>query len=176
MDATLLDTPERFLEESGPLMLADEARHNLALGVAGVVRDHPEVYPERRFWVVRDRGRVVAAALRTPPYGLILVCPEGPTPLEALVGIVAEDGSLPNVVGALPEVQDFAHIWAERTGATATLETAQGIYELSHVTPFEDVPGGARFATADDRALLLDWMRAFSDEALPQRDRDPERR
>ena len=32
-------TAEEFLERAGPLLLAEEARHNLMLGVAGNVRD-----------------------------------------------------------------------------------------------------------------------------------------
>ena len=37
-----------------PLLLADEARHNLILGLAATLRDHPQLYPEHRLWLVED--------------------------------------------------------------------------------------------------------------------------
>lgn len=46
-----------FPERAAPLLLADEARHNLILGLAGVIRDAPDVYRERRFWCVVDPRR-----------------------------------------------------------------------------------------------------------------------
>ena len=51
-----------FLERAGPLLLADEARHNLMLGVAGNVRDLPQLFPEAHFWAVDG-----AAAMQTAP-------------------------------------------------------------------------------------------------------------
>ena len=53
-------------------LLADEARHNLILGLAGTLRDEPGLYPEHELWLVEDAGAVVGAALRTPPYNLVL--------------------------------------------------------------------------------------------------------
>jgi predicted GNAT family acetyltransferase len=43
---------------------------------------------------------------------------------------------------------------------------AQGIYGLTSVRPVPKVSGSMRDATADDRDLLVDWMRAFNQEAL----------
>jgi len=63
-----------FLAEAEPLLLADEARHNLILGIAGTIRDSPDHYPARSLWLVRE-DEVVAAALRTPPHNLILAGP-----------------------------------------------------------------------------------------------------
>ena len=43
-----------FLERAGGLLLEDEARHNLVLGIASFTLDHPDVYSEVRGWVARD--------------------------------------------------------------------------------------------------------------------------
>jgi len=59
--------PSAFLTATRDLLLEDEARHNLLLGIAGTLGDHPGVYREHRLWVVEDDGLVVGAALRTPP-------------------------------------------------------------------------------------------------------------
>ena len=36
-----------FLAEAGALLLADEARHNLILGLADTIQANPETYPDR---------------------------------------------------------------------------------------------------------------------------------
>ena len=45
-----------FLERAGRLLLEDEARHNLVLGISSVALDHPDVYGERSR-MGRARGR-----------------------------------------------------------------------------------------------------------------------
>ena len=52
-----ISDPSEFLEAAGPLLLADEARHNLILGIAGTLRDRPGYYPEFRLWCVERRRR-----------------------------------------------------------------------------------------------------------------------
>jgi hypothetical protein len=43
MDVRLVDDPDEFLAVAGPLLLQDEPRHNLILGLAATLRDHPDV-------------------------------------------------------------------------------------------------------------------------------------
>jgi predicted GNAT family acetyltransferase len=164
MHAERLEDAAEFLTEAGPLLLADEARHNLILGIAGTIRDSPDVYPLRSLWVVRKEGRPVAAAIRTPPYNLILARPESPVALEALADGIAEE--LPGVNGCVPEAEEFAELWAERSGARPRKNMRQGIYALQQVRPLPAVPGSARVATLDDRDLVLRWWIAFGDEVL----------
>jgi predicted GNAT family acetyltransferase len=164
MEVVRFDDAAAFLAEAEPLLLADEARHNLILGIAGTIRDSPELYPLRSLWVVRKEGRPVGAALRTPPYNLILARPESPHALDALAGGCTEE--LPGVNGCEPEVHEFAELWAGRTGARPRTNMRQGIYALEQVEPLPGVRGSARVATADDRELVLRWWIAFGQEVL----------
>ena len=177
MDTVRLSDAATFLAEAEPLLLADEARHNLILGIAGTIQDSPGHYAERDFWLVRDGSAVAAAAMRTPPYNLILAQPRSPEALAALVEALAGE-ELPGVVAAEPEAAKFAELWTRHTGVPARTNMRQGVYELERVEPLPAVPGSARVATADDRELVLRWMLAFADEALheggPGRDRAEE--
>jgi predicted GNAT family acetyltransferase len=163
METARLDDAAEFLAEAGPLLLADEPRHNLIIGIAGNVRDG--VYEDFRLWLVRDGGRPVAAALRTLTYNLILARPESPDALAALVDAVAGE-DLPGVVGSVPEVEEFADLWARRTGRGTRTSMRQGIFALEHVEPPPPAPGSARPAGADDRELVLSWLIAFGSEVL----------
>lgn len=165
MDVTRTDDATAFLEEAGPLLLADEARHNLILGIAGTIRDSPSRYPVRSLWLVRDGGEVVGAALRTPPFNLILARPLAAQALAALAEAVAGE-ELPGVVGSEPEVHDFAAAWSAHSGVPSRTGMRQGVYALERVEPLPAAPGSARLATADDLELLLRWWVAFGEEVF----------
>ena len=163
MEVARLGDGASFLEEAEPLLLADEARHNLILGIAGNVRDG--FYEHFRLWLVRDGREPVGAALQTPPYNLILARPSSPEALTALTEAVASE-ELPGVVGAVPEVEQFVELWSGCTGRSAGASMRQGVYALEQVSPPPDVPGSARVATTQDRELVLRWFIAFGDEVL----------
>ena len=168
----LLDDPSEFLSVAGPLLLRDEARHNLILGLAGTVRDDPDVYPEHQLWIVETGDNVVGAALRTPPRGLVLARPDDEEALDALVAAITDQ--LPEVVGGVPESPMFAAAWSTKTGAAGRVRFAQGIYALSSVRSPVGVPGMARPAAVAELPLLVAWWRAFAVEALHDQDPDLE--
>ena len=158
--AAFLDAVERFL-------LRYEARNNLVLGIAGNLRDNPGVYDDHRSWVVRDGREVLCAALRTPPYNLVLAGPTTVPALEALAEwLHARSAELPGVTGAVPEAADFARLWSARAGVEARPRMSQHIYRLETLRPPEGVPGRARQGTSTDRALLVEWVDAFAREAV----------
>ena len=172
MDVRLVDSPAEFLEATGPLLGADEARHNLILGLASTLAEHPSLYVDHRLWVVEDAGSVVGAALRTPPWPIVLAQPATDEALAALVDVVEDD--LPGVVGARPEVEVFADLWTGKTGSAYHVKIEQGIYALSTVLPIAEPKGHSRIATRDDRPLLIDWWNAFVIEAVHETDPDLE--
>jgi predicted GNAT family acetyltransferase len=168
MRARLLEDAGEFLRDAGPLLLPSEPRENLIFGIAGEIVTQPDRYDEQRFWVVEDTGAPVAAALRTPPFNLVLAQPRGAAALAALVEAI--DDELPGVVGGRPEVDEFARLWAERHAIEPQVLREQGIYSLEHVQPVPEAAGRSRDATEDDLPLLLNWMDAFGREALGEED------
>ena len=164
MNVRRLEDPAAFLEAASPLLLADEARHNLILGIAGTLRDHPAHYPEYGLWLAEDGGETVGAALRTPPHNLVVARPREDSVLEALAEAIDDDP--PGLVAAQPEAEAFAEAWAATTGATLRTNRAQGVFSLDRVEPSAPVSGRMRDAVSEDRPLLLDWFRAFMEEAI----------
>jgi predicted GNAT family acetyltransferase len=164
MDVRRLEDPAAFLDAAMPLLLADEARHNLILGIAGTLRAHPSHYPEYGLWLAEDGSDVVGAAVITPPHNLVVARPRDDSALEALAAAI--DFELPGVVAAQPEAEAFAAVWTAKTGATPRMIRAQGVFALERVVQPEGISGRMRAAGPDDRPLLLDWWRAFAEEAL----------
>jgi uncharacterized protein len=169
MEARRLSDPYEFLSAAGPFLLVDEARHNLILGIAGTLRDRRGYYPEFHLWLVEnDGGRVVGAALRTPPFHLVLAQPADAAVAPALAEAIADEGlDVPGVVAAFPEADDFADAWEERRAVRRSLQRRQRIYRLTRVRAPDRATGRARVATADDRQLLVAWVDEFAREILP---------
>jgi predicted GNAT family acetyltransferase len=164
MSVVRLDDPAAFLEAAGALLLADEARHNLMLGIAATAHQDRGLYPEYVAWIVFEHDEPVAAAMRTAPHNLALAAPRSEAALELLVAAIDDDP--PGVVGAQPEVDQFAVAWSARRGVTPELTFAQGIYALERVLPVPPAAGRMRRQEPRDTELLVDWLRAFEAEAL----------
>jgi uncharacterized protein len=159
-----------FLRRATPV-LADEARHNLILGLAGTLRDDPSLYPAHELWLVEDGQATVGAALRTPPYNLVL----GGGSEVALAALAHETGgAIPGAVGAVPEIDDFVGACVRVHGVTPEPRVRQGIYALDTVVPPAVPPGRPRPATMEDRALLVRWWGEFGVEALGALEQDEE--
>jgi predicted GNAT family acetyltransferase len=168
MTVRRVQDPADFLDTCRTHLLADEARHNLILGLAGTLRDHSGIYPEFDLWVVERGGDVFLAALRTPPYNLVLSRPLEAAALGALAdALSSERVTLPGVTAAVPEAEEFANLWCSLADVSARKRMAQRVYSLQRVRPVRDIPGCPRAATTDDRAFLVEWLEAFTDEALP---------
>ena len=75
MDVTSLPDAATFLSMAAPVLGGDTAANNLPIGIAQQLVDRPETYAEAFFWVAADSGRVVGAAMRTPPYLAIIADP-----------------------------------------------------------------------------------------------------
>ena len=169
MTVLLLEEPRAFLDAAGPLLLEDEARNNLILGITGTLIEDPDRYAAKRFWVVTDDdGEPVAAAMRTPPYNLLLAPPRSNAALEELVEEI--DGDIPGVVASHPEVDAFVRLWTRTHALEPRVLRNQGLFALEQVQPPPKAPGGRRKGTADDYALVMDWVIAFGDEVLEEND------
>ena len=162
---------ETFLRLAGPLLERDEARNQLPLGIAGTLTTHPDAYDVVHFWVVRDAHEPVAAAVRTEPFNLVLGDPSSEAALDRLLeAVLVDDPGIPGIVGNVPFVQPAAERLVAASGRTAERILSQGVYGLTAVRDVARAPGGTRAATAEDRAQILAWVRAFATEAIPDPD------
>jgi uncharacterized protein len=160
---------QAFLDAASPLLLADEPRNNLILGIAGTLLEDPDRFGEKCFWVVIDSaGEPLATAMRTPPYNLLLAGGRAGAALSELVAGI--DGDLPGVVGARPEVDDFVRLWTRLHEVEPRVLRNQGVYALERVQSVPPARGRSRSATRDDLPLLVDWTVAFGEEVLEEDD------
>jgi uncharacterized protein len=162
------ETADGFLEHAGDFLVAREAEHNLILGLSSRLRQKPRLYGDDPFFgVVEDDGRVLGAALRTPPHNLVLSELDDQRTLEPLLAAIREEfPSLPGVVGPKERAAQFAAAWEAATGAAGELRIAQRVFRADRVEPPQGVAGRIRPYEPAHRELAVRWLDAFAAEAL----------
>jgi predicted GNAT family acetyltransferase len=147
-------------------LLASRIEHNVLATVLDHARFRPFAGGGLFAYVEDDDGRVIAAALRTPPRRMHASVMDADTGRALIDEWLQHDPELPGV-GAVREVaRSLGHAWADRTGGTTTLAVAEALHTLNRVTvPGRPASGRLRGAGEEDRALLVDWSRAFAIEA-----------
>lgn len=168
---------EAFGQRAEPYLMRHEAAHCLPIGIITTLRRHETVGATGAqgpyLALVEDEaGEVVAAAVVTPPYNLILSRLADDRAVDEVIGLLMEDLRL--AIPTLPGVQApgdlarrFAERWSAHAGGSLRLNAEERIYQLTAVTPPAHVVAGAmRRIEERDRPLLRAWLRAFMAEAL----------
>lgn len=169
---------DAFLARAGDFLAANEAANNLLFGICASLQANPTMYrePARFAVIVRATGaadRVVAAALQTPPHQLVLSRIVEPGAVEALADGLADE-VLPGVLGSPETARRFAERWTSRTGRRAERGMSERSFQLLAVRMPRPTSGAMRIAGAQDRRLIVDWLRAFADEAIGETFEDAE--
>lgn len=162
------DTQE-FQQRVESYLLEREVEHNLILGLCAQLISGNTIYEQPPYHCVieTDQGKVVGAALRTPPYNLILSHIEDRAALSLIVdACMAAGQELSGVLGKPEQVQDFAEVWHDRGGKKFQLKMRQMLHQLERVVPARSVKGGLRIATPEDAEMLEYWFVAFQSEAF----------
>lgn len=166
-------TAAAFLDAASDFLVEREAEHNLIFGISATLRADPGYARDPYLATASIAGRVVAAAVMTPPWNLVLSCTDEPEALPALAAdLDARGTAIPGVTGPVRIAERFAEMWCRGHGLTRGRGMAERVYRLERVVRPDDVPGAVRLATEADRALLIEWVDAFLVEALDRADPD----
>ncbi len=122
-----------FLDKAEPFLVAREAEHNLILGVTSNLRAAPEEFTGAPYLAtVSANGRVVAAAMQTPPFHLVLSEIDHPGAIAALADDLV-DRDLPGALGPVEHVRAFVDALRARGGPPANLTVSERIFRLTEV-------------------------------------------
>jgi len=161
MRLTRHDNPAALLALADPLLRRTEAENALLFGILTKLVSDQSLHSDPYLASLQDdAGATVAVALCTPPF--VVVMTEFPRAGQALlVADLQRTGqALSGVLGAEPEVNEFAARWAEATGQTSRPTMRQRTYRLDRVRR-PDVPGQPRACVAHDREQVETWTAGF---------------
>jgi predicted GNAT family acetyltransferase len=157
---------QEFCHTAQDYLLQHEAEHNLLLGISHTLLHDPDRYPEPPYLAIAEtNGKILAAAIRTAPYKLVLSKVQDLDALRLIAQDVRNDGKqIPGVSGLVAEVATFLQIWQTLTGQSYRQVMSMRIHQLTQVDPVATANGYLRPATECDRPFLLDWFTAFVSE------------
>src|SRR5262245_29913173 len=109
--------PFSFLNRAESFLMRGEAENNMMLGIRGLPGSRPIRFGEDCYLAtVEDGDEIMACALRTPPFGVIITRAERPA-LDCLAkDLAAKYDTLSAVLGPEPAVSIFAQLWSQRAG------------------------------------------------------------
>lgn len=158
-----------FCRRAYEFLMRDEASHNLMLGLCTALADCAlPARPATYLATVEAAGQVLGAAVRTPPYNVILsyMPPYAAAHLARDMHTTREP--LPGVHGPTPQAETFARAWTALTGQASTVRRRMRAYQLDAVAPALRAPGALHRATLGDRDLAARWFQDFTREALEE--------
>jgi uncharacterized protein len=168
---------QEFCDRTQDYLLQYEAEHNLLLGILHTLRHYPDRYSEAPYLAIAEADhQILAVAIRTPPYKLVLSKAMDLEALQFIAQDVQEHGKpVPGVGGLVAEVATFLQAWQALTRQPYRRVMEMRIHHLTQVQPVATAKGHLRLATEIDRPLLLDWFSAFVAEIGEVVSETPER-
>ncbi|HEX4466131.1 MAG TPA: GNAT family N-acetyltransferase [Solirubrobacteraceae bacterium] len=156
---------EQFAEAAGAFLAARVERNVLASVLEQVRGGQGAV--GTLFAIVRGaEGQIVTAALRTPPWPLLVTDVQEAEARALALAWLAEDPAIPGASGEPASVRAFVAAWSALTGARSWLRASEAMHALSEVVPPGRPAGGSlRLADGGQLALLAAWEREFVLEA-----------
>ncbi|WP_413165218.1 GNAT family N-acetyltransferase [Capilliphycus salinus ALCB114379] len=161
--------PQLFYQQAKDYLLRYEAEHNLLLGISQTLIHSPQRYGSEPYLAtVEEDDKIVAIAMRTPPYNFLLSKVENFAAIEMIAqDLYQEKISLPGVSGLTTETEIFTQKWHSLTHQPYRIEMHLRIHQLKQVEPTPKVSGFLRQATESDRDFILNWYVEFMQEAAP---------
>jgi predicted GNAT family acetyltransferase len=160
-----------FAAEVVPLLAEREVEHNLLIGLALRIAAQPEATPGAVFCAVEKRGRLVGAALRTPPQlPIVTRLPDGAA--REVAEFFRAQGDVPDgAIGPDEQGREVAEVFAEWRAGRVELASDEIVYELGGPAELREPnpPAGvARRATLTDAPVVERFIAEFFREvALP---------
>jgi predicted GNAT family acetyltransferase len=151
-----------------PLLLRHECENCALIGVIGrlVEGKAPTKTGEPAvpllLAVEDEAGRVVGAALQTPPHGLILAPCEAHVASAVAEHLFERKWSGNEMTATVPTIRTLAEAWRARTTRPYSLRRALRVFRADRVIDPPPVPGELRVASADDVPLLAEWCVNFA--------------
>jgi GNAT superfamily N-acetyltransferase len=159
VNAIQIADAKEFLSITEAFRSQDPIGTGLVTSIVDSVASGHRVYESHSFWVAKDSENVVGIAIRTAPYGYVVV-PMSTKACQVLAHAICEaDPDFPDVAGNRQAVEDFS----ASSGKVRVETEGELIYRLRQLRAPEPF-GSMRQATMEDFGFLKGWMEEFMAE------------
>lgn len=170
MITTIFSTADEFLNKTLTFLEKNEAANSLMLGIAMRLKRFPgRIQRAPYLALVEDEQGIVAAALMTPPFNLVLYSERQDfgSALEVIArDLITRNQDVSGVIGPTHIPEAFAKTWSNVSGKRFKLNRRERLFELRQVNSVPYCSGTLRTANAVDADLVTRWAIEFQKEAL----------
>ena len=153
------ENPAAVLERAGRFLESRPVAHNMVLSL---LQQRVASGEAGRYWIAEREGEVAGVVLQSPRTFSAAITPMESPLAAAVVDAISDAGvALPGVNGEAGAAASFAGHWTERCGMAAAPAGGRRLYELVELREGATAEGRFRAAAGGDRALLVEWVRAF---------------
>jgi len=170
MTWSVCDSVDDFLNKRGPVLVADESKHNLAW--AAIKRaQKADSNEHKEIFLTHDDGPSSSAHAfsETTNQHLVLSAMPDTVAVELTAPIQSLGLNLKVVEGPKQAVHSFVERWSKQAGCSYELEMNQGLYELTQVKMPDPNGGQMVNATAEHRDTLEVFVMGFWRDCFPHR-------
>lgn len=157
---------EEFAQHAQDFLAARVEHNVLATLLVNLRRGRPSPSPPLLAYGVAEGGETAAAALRIPPWPLLVTDLDDDAAGALMDAWLARDPAVAGATGPSASVRAVAAAWAGRTGGTSRCRMREAMHLLEEVHgPERPARGFLRHATEAERDVLVRWEQAFAQEA-----------
>jgi hypothetical protein len=168
------DSAEGFLLRAAAFLLREEAAHNLLIGIGRRLAAGQRVgQGAPLFAAIGDRGKVVGAALWTPPWRVVVSLMPRAAAVALAEAMHAWRLRPPGAVGPVEAAGPLCDRLALLGGGQARLARSMRAFELRTVKPAPPTPGLCRRADPSEAGLVAEWYADFWADAQLNDPTDP---
>ncbi len=162
---------EKFAVLVQKFLLSHEAENNLLIGILNALKKDINTYSKTEkpiLIIVEKEDSIQLVSIRTPPYNQLISYTDNLESIDSLVDKLGEvNEELPGVLGFKAGVLKFAQNWSQIKSVDYSLDQHERIYRLEKVNPSTLGNRQVTKATSDDKDTILEMMKNFILEALP---------
>ncbi len=158
MSLTVSTDPAAIRAELERLLAADPVRNTILGSIVADLRADRTA----ECWFAALPGTNAVAIRSNRVFPLLFTTGWDPDGITAVVKLAAE---LPDLVGISGPVEIADAAASAFPGRRIRERMAMRLFRLDELSPPHDVPGSARPASAEDRAQIVAWFKAFTAEA-----------
>jgi hypothetical protein len=158
-----------FLLRTQKWLEVEEAANSLMLGIAFRLQRRPLPTETLYLKTIEADGRLLLAAVMTPPYNIVLSCrgDEAEVTIPPLIESLRDKKwPVPGVLGPRELAWSFTQHWIAVAGGSYRLVRQKRVHQLRQVILPPSEQGALRLATEDEFEIVLDWVYTFQEEAM----------
>jgi RimJ/RimL family protein N-acetyltransferase len=171
MKVEFYDDIRKFINLVYPFLMQKEAENNIFFAILNSLKENPQRFGDIKpdLITVKSNNDITLVSIRTPPLSQLLSYTDDLNSIDILIEeLINRTKIIPGILGFKAGVEKFVKIWCQKKNLKSHLIRNEKAYKLEKVAKETLGNREFRFGSLSDQSLILDWVKNFIIEALPE--------